>query len=63
MTKTTVLTVTAIASAFTAYYYYNRYNELAHMFRLYTKLSEVEHDIMIKMIDELKNNTDKDESE
>lgn len=54
MNKTTVLAATAIASAFVAYYYYNRYNELATMFKLYNKLSEAEHDLMIKMINELK---------
>ena len=61
MNKTTALAAAAIASAFVAYYYYNRYNELAHMFRLYNKLSEVEHDLMIKMINELKKETDEEE--
>lgn len=60
MNKTTVLAATAIASAFVAYYYYNRYNELAHMFRLYSKLSETEHDLMIKIIDERKKEADEE---
>lgn len=62
MNKTTVLAATAIASAFVAYYYYNRYNELANLFRLYTKLSEAEHDIMIKIIDELKKEDEEEEN-
>lgn len=63
MNKTTALAIAAIASAFTAYYYYNRYSELAHLFRLYAKLSEVEHDVMLKMIDELKKETDEEGAE
>lgn len=62
MNKTTVLAATAIASAFVAYYYYNRYNELVHMFRLYSKLSETEHDLMIKIIDELKKEDEEEQN-
>ena len=62
MNKTTALAAAAIASSFVAYYYYNRYNELAHMFRLYNKLSEVEHDLMIKMINELQKEDEEEQN-
>lgn len=62
MNKTTVLAATAIASAAVAYYYYNRYNELAHLFMIYNQISEIEHDLMLKMIDELKQMEDEDTS-
>lgn len=62
MNKTTALAATAIASAFVAYYYYNRYNELATMFKLYHKLSETEYDLMIKIIDELKKEDEEEQN-
>lgn len=61
MNKTAALAVTAIAATFVAYHYYSRYTELAHLFRIYSEVSDIEHDLLVKMINELKNDENEDE--